>query len=205
MPERVYAMDVSGSLMVVATAQRHVITYNVSGAQPQEHERKDSPLKYQTRCVACFPDQTGYAIGSIEGRVGIQYVQKVAGKESFAFKCHRQDNDVYAVNGLAFNKQYGTFATVGSDGVCHFWDKDHKQRLKGFTSINKPISCASFSTQGNLFAYAGSYDWSKGSSHTIPGKAKVFLSLARCPGWSCTEFAVAASLFRKRYHDTLRS
>jgi mRNA export factor len=168
MPERVYALDVCGSLMVVATAQRHVIAFNVAG-QPQEHERKDSPLKFQTRCIACFPDQTGYAIGSIEGRVGIQYVQKVAGKESFAFKCHRQENDVFAVNDIAFNSIHGTFATVGSDGVCNFWDKDHKQRLKGFTSIQKPISCASFSTQGNLFAYAGSYDWSKGSMHLQSG------------------------------------
>lgn len=90
MPERVYAMDVQDSLLVVATANRQVISYNVQG-QPQEISRKESPLKFQTRCVTCFPDTTGFAIGSIEGRVGIHYLQKVAGKESFAFKCHRQD------------------------------------------------------------------------------------------------------------------
>ena len=91
------------------------IAYDVSG-QPREVMRKDSPLKYQTRSIAAFPDQTGFAVGSIEGRVGIHYIQKPPGKESFAFKCHRKVNDVFAVNDICFQTQYGTFATVG--GWC---------------------------------------------------------------------------------------
>ena len=122
MPERVYDLDVRGNLMVVATAGRHIITYDVSG-QPREHSRKESPLKYQSRCISCFPDCTGFAVGSIEGRVGIQYVQKLPSKDHFAFKCHRQDSNVYSVNAIAFHNQFGTFATVGSDGVVNFWDK----------------------------------------------------------------------------------
>jgi mRNA export factor len=161
LPERVYAMDIQDNLLVVATANRQVLVYDVQG-QPREHERKESPLKYQTRCVECFPDQTGYAIGSIEGRVGIQYVQKPQGKDSFAFKCHRKENSVYSVNAIAFHAPYGTFATVGSDGVINFWDKDNKQRLKGFNAISRTISAAKFNAQGNMFAYASSYDWSQG-------------------------------------------
>ena len=169
LPERVYDMDVSDSLMVVAVAGRQIITYNVSG-QPQEHERKESPLKYQSRCVAAFPDNTGYAVGSIEGRVGIQYVQKVQGKDSFAFKCHRDGSNVYAVNHIAFHKGYGTFSTVGADGIVNFWDKDNKQRLKNFPALHRTITCAQFNAQGNMFAYASSYDWSKGCSHYTPNQ-----------------------------------
>ena len=33
-----------------------------------------SKLKKQLRCVACFPDRAGFAIGSIEGRVSIQHI-----------------------------------------------------------------------------------------------------------------------------------
>ena len=167
LPERCYSLDIRGNLMAVATAGRHIIAYDVSG-QPREHSRKESPLKYQTRCIACFPDTTGFAVGSIEGRVGIHYIQKVSGKDSFAFKCHRQDNKVFPVNGICFHP-YGTFATIGGDGVVSFWDKDHKQRLKGFPAINRTISCANFNAQGNMFAYASSYDWSKGSSFYAPG------------------------------------
>lgn len=77
MPERVYAMDVRDGLMVVATAARHILAYDVTG-QPREVARKESPLKFQSRCISCFPDATGFAVGSIEGRVGIHYLTKVA-------------------------------------------------------------------------------------------------------------------------------
>ena len=59
-----------------------------------------SPFKFQSRCIALFPDQTGFALGSIEGRVSIQYIsdppapaQPAASGEpqpdprNFAFKC----------------------------------------------------------------------------------------------------------------------
>eukprot|EP00978_Attheya_sp_CCMP212_P022521 scaffold67260_cov53-Attheya_sp.AAC.1 len=167
LPERCYDLDVQQSLLVVACAGRHIISYDVQG-QPREHSRKESPLKFQTRCIAAFPDMTGFSVGSIEGRVGVHYLQKVRGKDPFAFKCHRQDTNVFSVNAIAFHK-FGTFATVGSDGVVNFWDKDNKQRLKGFPQTNRPISCANFNAEGNMFAYASSYAWGKGSAHYTPG------------------------------------
>ncbi len=33
-----------------------------------------SPLKWQTRVISCFPTGTGFAMGSVEGRVAIQCV-----------------------------------------------------------------------------------------------------------------------------------
>lgn len=168
MPERVYAMDVRDNLLVVATAGRHILAYDVSG-QPREIHRKESPLRYQTRCVSCFHDSTGFAVGSIEGRVGIHYITKPDGKDSFAFKCHRQQDNVFSVNAIAFHQQFGTFATAGADGVINFWDKDNKQRLKGFGDLTRQVTAAAFSAQGTLFAYSSSYDWSKGSNNLVPG------------------------------------
>jgi mRNA export factor len=153
--------------MAVATANKQVLIYDVTN-QPREHAKKESPLKHQTRCISCFPDMSGFAVGSIEGRVGIQNNNKAQEKNNFAFKCHRQDANAFAVNGIAFHP-IGTFATVGADGVVTFWDKDNKQKLKGFPSKGKPISCASFNAQGNMFAYGASYDWSKGSSFYSQG------------------------------------
>lgn len=162
LPDRCHDLDVQGNAMVVATANKQILVYDVTSS-PREHIRKESPLKHQTRCVSCFPDMSGFAVGSIEGRVGIQYNNKAQEKNSFAFKCHRQEANVFAVNAIAFHP-IGTFATVGADGVVTFWDKDNKQKLKGFPSKGQSISCASFNSQGNMFAYAASYDWSKGSS-----------------------------------------
>lgn len=70
-------------------------------------------MAHQTRCVCCFPDKSGYAIGSIEGRVAIQYIQETPTRKSFAFKCHRNDNDIYAVNSIHFNPVYHSFSTAG--------------------------------------------------------------------------------------------
>jgi len=82
-------------------------------------------------------------------------------KKNFAFKCHRHNNEVYAVNSIAFHP-YGTFATCGSDGTYVFWDKDAKQRLKAFERNPQPITASSFNKDGSIFAYALGYDWSKG-------------------------------------------
>jgi len=57
----------------------------------------------------------------------------------------------------------GTFATAGSDGTFNFWDKDSRQRLKSFKRLEYPISASCFNAPGKIFAYATSYDWSKGA------------------------------------------
>ena len=34
---------------------------------------RESSLRYQTRCLRCYPDATGFAMGSVEGRVAMEY------------------------------------------------------------------------------------------------------------------------------------
>jgi mRNA export factor len=75
LPERLYCMDVIHPLMVVATADRHVWVFDLN-KPTQPFQRKQSALKFQTRSLACFPNKTGYALGSIEGRVSISYVMR---------------------------------------------------------------------------------------------------------------------------------
>jgi len=170
LPERCYAMDVRHPLMVVATAERRIVVYDLTG-QPKEYKQLESPLKYQSRCISVFPDKSGFALGSIEGRVAIHHVDPANAAKNFAFKCHRETEGsntmIYSVNSIAFHK-FGTFATAGSDGVYNFWDKDSKQRLKAFTKCPQTISCSKFSTGGEIYAYALSYDWSRGAQGNDP-------------------------------------
>jgi len=66
----------------------------------------------QHRCVSIFldrkanaanPPPVGFALGSIEGRVAIHYVNPTNPKDNFTFKCHRSNGttssaqDIYAV------------------------------------------------------------------------------------------------------------
>ncbi|VAH88199.1 unnamed protein product [Triticum turgidum subsp. durum] len=71
-PERVYSMSLVGNRLVVATAGRHVSIYDLRNMS-QPEQKRESSLKYQTRCVRCFPNGTGYALSSVEGRVSMEF------------------------------------------------------------------------------------------------------------------------------------
>jgi RNA:NAD 2'-phosphotransferase (TPT1/KptA family) len=43
-------------------------------------------------------------VGSIEGRVAVQHVEAQQAKK-FTFKCHRDNNDIYAVNTISFHPE----------------------------------------------------------------------------------------------------
>lgn len=193
--ERVYSMDSRDNMLVIATAERYIHVVDVRKLEV-DYKSHTSPLKWQTRVVSCFADASGYAIGSIEGRCAIQYVEDKDARyattanplpdssgmtilmnvadaraendsSNFSFKCHRDapannTTNVYAVNDISFHPVHGTFSTAGSDGTFHFWDKDAKHRLKGYPNVGGPITATTFNRNGNIFAYAVSYDWAKG-------------------------------------------
>lgn len=172
LPERLYTMDVRHPLMVVGTADRNILVYNLANPQTV-YKTIQSPLKYQTRCVAAFPDKSGFLVGSIEGRVAVHHVEDANQGKNFTFKCHRvektgQATEIYPINSMHFHPVHGTFSTVGSDGGCNFWDKDSKQRLKQFVACPQAIPAAAFNGSGEIFAYAMSYDWCKGAEYYNP-------------------------------------
>ncbi|KAF9484389.1 WD40 repeat-like protein [Pholiota conissans] len=179
LPERCYTFDIQYPLMVVGTAERHIQIFNLTNPNTA-YKTIVSPLKWQTRVVSCFttnPAASGFAVGSVEGRVAIQYVEEKDAQNNFSFKCHRRDSTpgnkdqalVYAVNDISFHPVHGTFSTCGSDGTIHFWDKDARTRLKTFDAAQGSISTTAFNRSGSIFAYAVSYDWSKGHSGMTPG------------------------------------
>ena len=72
------------------------------------------------------------------------------------------------VNAISFHPVHGTLATVGSDGRFSFWDKDARTKLKTSEQLDQPITACSFNNNGNIFAYASSYDWSKVTFYLVP-------------------------------------
>lgn len=185
LPERVYCMDSSQKLLVVGCAERHLAIIDLNNPQ-SIFKTSLSPLKYQTRAITCYPQGNGYAIGSIEGRCAIQYIDdSEQSKFGFSFRCHRKsptgapatlvsrpvapvDTHIYPVNSIAFHPIYGTFSTAGSDGTFCFWDKDAKQRLKNFPNVNGSVTATTFNRNGTIYAYARSYDWSQGYQGNRP-------------------------------------
>lgn len=65
LPGKVYSMSLSTNRLVVATSGRHILVYDVRNMSQPEQVRV-SPLRCQTRRVACFMDGSAFAVGSVE-------------------------------------------------------------------------------------------------------------------------------------------
>ena len=60
-------MSMCGTMLVVGTTERKVLVWDLRNMEYVQ-QRRDSSLKYQTRCIRCFPNKQGYVLSSIEGR-----------------------------------------------------------------------------------------------------------------------------------------
>ncbi|CAK8991299.1 Poly(A)+ RNA export protein [Durusdinium trenchii] len=164
LPERVFAMDVKYPLMVVGCADRQVLTYDLAqGLKTQLNSTNSmfSGLKMQTRSVSCFPDRTGFVLGGIEGRCSVKGLDDQS--KTFTFKCHQTQGSISAVNALDFHPaKPSTLASVGGDGSFIFWETTQRKLLRKFDASSMSLTAGKFNSTGSLFAYAVSYDWSKG-------------------------------------------
>lgn len=161
-PDKVYTMSLAGEKIVVGTAGRKVWVWDLRNMSYVQQKR-DSSLKFQTRCIGCFPNKQGYVLGSIEGRVAVEYLDPSPEiqKRKYAFKSHRSKEGgielIYPVNAISFHKEYNTFATGGSDGFVNIWDGFNKKRLCQFHKYPTSISSLCFSNDGSVLAIASSY------------------------------------------------
>ena len=71
------------------------------------------------------------------------------------------------------------FSSAGSDGLYAFWDRDKRSRTREvkLQPLGHAIAATAFNPAGDLFAYAKSYDWSKGAEGFDPSKepARIFV------------------------------
>lgn len=159
--ESVYTMSLSGDRLVVGTSNRRVLVWDLKNMQFAE-QRRASSLKYQTRCIRCFPNKQGFVLSSIEGRVAVEYLDtdQEMQKKKYAFKCHRLKQDgvenIYPVNTISFHNTHNTFATGGSDGFVNIWDPFNKKRLCQFHRYPTDIASLSFNYEGTMIAIAAS-------------------------------------------------
>ncbi|KAJ3041908.1 mitotic spindle checkpoint protein Bub3 [Rhizophlyctis rosea] len=172
-PDKIFSLDVTHEKLVVATAQRHILIYDMRNMS-ETLQRRESSMKYMTRMVRCMPNGHGYASSSIEGRVAVDFFDPSPEWQAkkYAFKCHRvkseEGDTVYPVNALAYHPIHGTFASGGGDGVVNMWDGFNKKRLRAFPKYETSIASLSFNSDGNLLAVAASYTFEEGEKDHPP-------------------------------------
>ncbi|EPR63744.1 mitotic checkpoint protein, BUB3 family protein [Toxoplasma gondii TgCatPRC2] len=173
---KAFAMDNSDTYLTVADSKKRTYVYDLRQG-PQglaSPDFRDQILKYQIRCLRCFPNGTGFAAASIEGRVAWEYfdMNPEVQSKKYAFKCHRLKEGTgevaCPVNALSFHPQYGTFATGGSDGGVSVWDGQSKKRLWRLPAFPTSVAALAFNPSGNQLAIGVSYLYEKGPIPTAP-------------------------------------
>jgi cell cycle arrest protein BUB3 len=154
---QIYSMDTAGSTLVVATASKKLLLFDVR-YMSAPMESRDSPLKSQLRTVRMRPDGSSFVCSSIEGRIGIEFVNSASEevkKKNYTFKCHRKGDMICPVNTVAFHP-CGTFASGGSDGTVAVWDGDRRKRQLALPAFPLPIAALAFNNTGTHLAIAAS-------------------------------------------------
>lgn len=171
---KVYAMDISSQRLVVGTSANQVLVYDMRNLMAPEQTRQ-SPLDHQIRAIRCFPNNEGFALSSVEGKVAIEYFDLSAKtqKRKYAFKCHRkvlpdQTQMLYPVNAIAYHPTFGTFATGGCDNVVNMWDGENKKRICQYPAYPSSVAALDFNHDGSLLAVASSYTFESGDREHPP-------------------------------------
>lgn len=167
-PERIYSMDARDNMLVTATAERIITVMDIRNPAADFYKKHQSPLKWQTRVVSCFTDASGYAIGSIEGRCAIQYVE---------------DKDArYATKVTALPNGVGSSLIVRSDDAdkrdsANFSFKCHRDPPSNNTTNVYSVNDISFHPEHGTFSTAGSdgtfHFWDKDAKHRLKGYPNV--------------------------------
>jgi cell cycle arrest protein BUB3 len=170
LPERAYKADLVGTTLVLALGSRLFHIYDTRALSRGPVQTRESALKFLTRSVAVMAGGEGYAAGSVEGRVAVEYTDAgaAAQERKYAFKCHRAaagDVDhVWAVNALAFHPTYNTFASGGADGTVSVWDHTSKKRLRQLPKFGAGVAALAFAPDGGRLAVAAGYGWDEGGA-----------------------------------------
>lgn len=132
-PEKVVAMDVLNSSLVVAMTNRLIHVYDLDNLTKPVQVR-ESGLQYQIRCVSCFPE--GFALSSIEGKLSMEFYDI---SKNYAFRCHRDEDKVNSVNCCLVTNSSHLF-TSGDDGDIVMWDYQLKKKLRTYSFKPNKIS-----------------------------------------------------------------
>ncbi|EGW32054.1 cell cycle arrest protein [Spathaspora passalidarum NRRL Y-27907] len=137
---KIFTMDVSDQYLTCGLTSNMIEIYDFRKLDRPVQTRQVG-LKYQIKDLKTFPNNEGFALSTIDGRVSIEYFDsspEIQQHKRFTFKCHRHQDEttgadlVYPVNSIAFNKKYSTLFTSGSDGTICLWDCEKRKRMRQY-------------------------------------------------------------------------
>lgn len=86
--DKVYAMSVCRNKVTLGMANNKIVVYDTRSSNDLLYEEDTGLGKFQPRCLESMPDGEGFATGSVEGRIAIEYFKDSTTDETsnFSFK-----------------------------------------------------------------------------------------------------------------------
>lgn len=140
---KIFCADANDRVLVLALAGNRILIrpFNDLGGL---HDTRELAMHYQVCSLACYPSGEGFAVGTLDGRVLMEFFDldpHVQDTKRFTFRCHRKVNkatevdDVFPVLALAFDVHHGTLFTAGGDGAVCVWNTDKRRRTKMYPAF----------------------------------------------------------------------
>ncbi|URE39756.1 WD40 [Musa troglodytarum] len=122
---------------------------------------KESSMSYQIRCVRSFSSCEGYASGSVDGCVALEYFDPSKSHEmGCVFRCHPKSKSgrchLVTVNDIGFHPCSDTFVTGDNEGYAIIWDIQSKKRLYELPRYPCSVASLSYNHSGQLLAVSSS-------------------------------------------------
>lgn len=184
--KKVFTMDSSKNHLTVGLSGNLIELYDIRNINIP-FETRELGLKFQIIQLKSYPDNQGFALSTIDGRVSMEYFDsspEVQQEKRFTFKCHRSHDKptntdiVYPVNSISFNRQYGTLFTAGSDGAVCLWDVEKRKRMKMLPRFDDPVmkidstdSLLAVATSDDKFTRMNQLEYQKSSK-----SSKIYIS-----------------------------
>jgi cell cycle arrest protein BUB3 len=174
--EKVILSEVCHSSTIIAHGDKSSV-FIVDVRHPEAIERRVSSLGHQLRSAcAAFPDPFGWAIGSIDGRIAIEYLGDLRRQaQRFSFSTTRHDSSqsvtLFPVNALCFHPATGVLTSGSCSGNIAFWDLTRKRKLAELQSpFGVAVAGLDYSGDGALLAAAFAYTWDQGEVEHPPDR-----------------------------------
>ncbi|XP_073130478.1 mitotic checkpoint protein BUB3.3 isoform X2 [Henckelia pumila] len=137
-------------------------------------QAKELSRDINVKCVRSNAELEGFAVGSIDGRVDLEYLCKSNSKnEGYTFRCHpkakKGSRHHVSVNDIAFNPAiYGAFITGDSEGHAIVWDVLSKKLLMELPRYPNSVASLAYNRDGQILAVASSFTYHEAKEREEP-------------------------------------
>uniref|UniRef100_A0A5B7C6G4 Putative mitotic checkpoint protein BUB3.3 isoform X1 n=1 Tax=Davidia involucrata TaxID=16924 RepID=A0A5B7C6G4_DAVIN len=180
------SMSLSGYNLMVAVGAS-VNTYDLRYFN-KSIDAKESCMDIRIRCVRPILNSEGFVVGSIDGRVALEYLYPSNSKDmGYVFRCHPKSKEsrhhLVAVNDIAFNPSVcGAFVTGNNEGYVITWDARSRRRLFELPRYPNSVASLSYNRGGHLLAVASSYTYQEANEIDEPPQIFIHEIDDRCTG-----------------------